>query len=274
MTQDPISVYDSVPEIQILAIMRKNSIHHIPVINQSGEVINVHTVDDHLNFTEFTNHVVIMAGGKGERLRPLTNDCPKPMLKVDGKPILEHILQNCISSGFGKFLISVNYLKEQIKDYFSSGKKWGVEISYIEEKRAMGTCGSLSLVSDLMNQDFLVINGDIFTDLDFGKLLKFHQKQNFPITLCTRNFEMDVPFAVVNSKNSMILNIIEKPVYNFNINAGVYVLSPKTLGEIPNSYFEMTDLVQQFLNEKKGIEFFHYMKTGETSVLMRHYTQF
>ena len=176
MTQDPISVYDSVPEIQILAIMRKNSIHHIPVINQSGEVINVHTVDDHLYFTEFTNHVVIMAGGKGERLRPLTNDCPKPMLKVDGKPILEHVLQNCISSGFSKFLISVNYLKEQIKDYFSSGKKWGVEISYIEEKSAMGTCGSLSLVSDLINQDFLVINGDIFTDLDFGKLLKFHQK--------------------------------------------------------------------------------------------------
>lgn len=222
-------------EIKAELFMRDHLLHQIPGLDSDGRVCRLFVQKDMLPSKVLRNPVVLMAGGQGKRLLPATKNCPKPMLKIRGKPILEIILEQCIKAGFRNFYISVNYLKEKIIDYFGNGERWGVKICYLEEKKPMGTAGSLSLLPKEPKDPILVINGDILTRVDFISLLDFHEEQEASATICMREKETELPYGVVTSKNYRVESIEEKPTLYHNVNAGIYVLEPRMLSYLSNN---------------------------------------
>ena len=255
MTTSPICLEENSSKVDALNLMRQNGIQHIPVVNDQGILVDLFVLDELLQPPLFPNPIVLMAGGRGQRLQPLTDNCPKPMLAIDNKPILEIILSRCVNAGFKNFYISVNYLKEQIFDFFGDGTKWGVRINYLEEKEPLGTCGSLNLLPSNITEDIIVMNGDIITELYIDKLIRFHQKSKNLMTVCSRSHKVRIPFAVLNTINGCLNNFTEKPLYDYQVNAGVYVLNPKCLKEIPQKFFNMTNLMDKLLinNKKLGV---------------------
>ena len=230
----------------VVKLMRVNRLQQIPVISQDGALMEVVSMEDLLQPPRLENTMVIMAGGKGERLRPLTDHCPKPMLKVGDKPILEIILQRCIDSGITEFLFSVNYLKDIVKDYFGDGREWSVKIEYLEEDKPLGTAGALSLIDKRLEAPVLVMNGDVLTRVDFADLLKLHEQTNASATVCVRHYEFEVPYGVVSHKDGQVLKFEEKPRHSCFVNAGVYVLNAEVISSMkPNSYYDMPSLLQQ-----------------------------
>lgn len=218
-------------EIFALEIMKKNSINQLPILDDFGRVIDLFLLKDLINIPlEKKNAVVIMAGGEGKRLRPLTENCPKPMLEVGGKPMLQTILESLIESGFKKFFFSVNYLKERIIDYFGDGSKWNVEIQYLIEDKPLGTAGSLTLLPKNLSDPIIVMNGDILTKFDPKKLIEFHNENASYATICVRDNETIVPFGVIESNGIELTKIIEKPTYNNLVSAGVYTFDPEVIG--------------------------------------------
>lgn len=240
-----------------LAVMRKKNLHHLPLIDGNHRLVGMEFIDDTLVKLQKDNYVVLMAGGMGTRLQPLTQLCPKPMLSVGGKPILECILDSFIEQGFIKFFFTLNYKGEMIEDYFGDGSRWGVNIEYIKEKERLGTAGALTLLHKTSDKPILVMNGDILTKIDFKHLLDFHAEQNSAATICVREYNMQVPYGVVNVSNNFLECIKEKPQQRFLVNAGVYVLNPATLKYIPtDSYFDMPDLLNRLLDDQKRIGVF------------------
>ena len=236
--------------------MRQKVIRHVPVVDENMRIVELFVLDDLLKKSSFINDIVLMAGGKGERLKPLTDSCPKPMLQVNGKPILEIILLRCIDAGFQNFHISVNYLKNQIIDFFGNGEKWGVKINYLEEVEPLGTCGCLRLLPDNISDDIIVMNGDIITDLDLDRLLRFHTKTSNFLTVCSLSHRIKIPFAVLNSEGSSLKNLVEKPLFNYQVNAGVYALKKQCIKNIPSESFNMTDLIEKILNNRYEVGVF------------------
>lgn len=215
---------------------------YIPLVDENGILLGFKENHEIYNFP---NKVIIMAGGLGTRLRPLTDDTPKPMLKLAGKPILQEIIESFSSRGFSTFLISVNYKAHIIKDYFQNGKNFGVKISYLEEKKQLGTCGSIKLAEDSLCEDFFVINGDILADIDYEQLLQTHKKENNKITICTFPYQYTIPYGVVDFKDHQI-NIFEKPTYTHQVNCGVYILNPDILTLInQDQTLDMPTLIQE-----------------------------
>ena len=224
--------------------MKKEKIFQIPVIDKNGILLDLLLLKDFLRVEEKKNNLVIMAGGKGLRLRPYTEKCPKPMLKINGKPILEIILEQCIESGFREFHFSVNYLKNQIIDYFGNGEKWDVNINYLIEKKPLGTAGSLQLLPK-QSQPFIVINGDLLTRLDLNRILNFHIDNEADATLGVRNHTEKVPYGVVKVEGTRLLSFEEKPTFNHLVNAGVYVINPNLLDIIKvNSFLDMPNFLE------------------------------
>ena len=178
MNTDFIYIDESTSYKKALEIMKKEHISQVPVINKKGIIIDLVLLHEMLEKVRVNNHVVIMAGGKGKRLRPLTQNCPKPMLEVNGKPMLEIILEKCINSGFHNFIFSVNYKKDKIINYFRNGSDWDVNIDYLNEEEPLGTAGSLSLLKKKIDEPLIVMNGDILTNFDINQALKFHIKNN------------------------------------------------------------------------------------------------
>jgi len=256
MTKKPITLNVGFSHNQALELMSNNTIQHIPIVDSVGEVVDLVVLDQLLKKTTFETPIVIMAGGKGERLGSLTKDCPKPMLEINGKPMLEVILQRCIQSGFRNFFFSVNYLKEKIINYFGTGDKWGVNISYLEEREPLGTCGSLRLLPSDIAEDIIVMNGDVLTDLEVDRLFNYHNKSNALMTICTRLHRVRIPFAVLGAVNSKLDNFVEKPIYDFQVNAGVYVLNTSLIKRVPKTYFDMTDLIEDLLDSNQEIGVF------------------
>lgn len=235
----------------VKALMKRFGIKQIPVVDENSRLIDLIVSKEILGQNLKENPVVIMAGGLGTRLRPLTNDCPKPLLKIGGKPILEIILDNFISEGFDNFYFSINYKGQMIRDYFGDGSNWGVSIKYIEENKKLGTAGSLSLLNKSINNPIIVMNGDLLTKLSFSQLLNFHKENNHKATMCVRNYEMQIPYGVVNIDGSILNSIEEKPVHKFFVNAGIYVLNPELKKFIPeNEYYDMTDLFREIVEKK------------------------
>lgn len=215
---------------------------HIPIVDQNGILLDFKENHEIYNFP---NKVVIMAGGLGTRLRPLTDDTPKPMLKLAGKPILQEIIESFKLKGFLTFLISVNYKAHIIKNYFGDGRNFDVKISYIEEKEQLGTCGSIKLAEDFLHEDFFVINGDILANIDYEKLLENHKQEKNMITICTFPYQYTIPYGVVEYKNQKT-SILEKPTYTHQINCGVYVLNPSLLSLLSNDQaLDMPNLIGQ-----------------------------
>ena len=217
----------------VLEMMRRDVLRQIPVLDGEGRVVELLLLQELLAPAHLPNAVVIMAGGKGTRLRPHTENCPKPMLPVEGKPMLEILLEQCIVSGFRQFYFSVNYLKEQIVEHFGDGKGWGVTIDYLVEDEPLGTAGSLQLLPRSLQQPFLVMNGDVLTRLNPSQLLRFHVEHKAAGTLCVREHTIKVPFGVVQTKGVELAGFEEKPSYCQLVNAGVYVIDPQLLPLLP-----------------------------------------
>lgn len=242
---------------EILARMRRRQIRHIPVVDDDGRVVGLKVLLDMLQPQQRSNQAVIMAGGLGSRLRPLTEDTPKPLLKVGGKPILENIIENFMDHGINRFCISVNYRADQIKEYFGTGSKWGAEIHYLEEDRKMGTAGALGLLDAPPTDPLVVMNGDLVTKINFSQLLDFHREQHARATMCVREYDFQVPFGVIQVDNHRLTALEEKPTHTFFINAGIYVLEPDILHLINhNEYLDMTTLFALLLEQGEKVTVF------------------
>ena len=229
-----------VDQAAVLETMRREVLRQIPVLDEQGRVVELLLLQELLAPAQLKNPVVIMAGGKGTRLLPHTEYCPKPMLLVDGKPMLEILLEQCIAIGFRQFYLSVNYLKEQIIEHFGDGKGWGVSIEYLVEDEPLGTAGSLQLLPESIQEPFLVMNGDVLTRLNPAQLLRFHVDHEAAATLCVREHTITVPFGVVQTKGVELARFDEKPSYRHLVNAGVYVINPQLLALLPSH--QVTDM--------------------------------
>ena len=212
-----------------LELMELNQIFQVPIINSQKNIVGLFLRHSIAVENERNNIMVIMAGGIGKRLLPHTENCPKPMLEVSGKPILEHIIERAKSEGFINFIISINYLGEMIENYFGTGEKMGVNIDYIREKKPLGTAGALSLLNLKTEEPFIVSNGDVITDIRYGELLDFHIKNNSTATMAVNLYEWQNPYGVVGLNGIEITGFDEKPINRTHINAGVYALSKKAL---------------------------------------------
>lgn len=227
----------------ILLMMRRQQLHQIPILDETGTLVGVEMLDDLLRPVTKDNPVVLMAGGLGSRLRPLTDDCPKPMLRVGDKPILETILASFIEYGFNRFYFSVNYRASVVKEYFGDGSAWQVDIRYLEEDQKLGTAGALSLLQPASNLPIIVMNGDLLTRINFQHLLDFHAGHNAAATMCVREFEQQIPYGIVNIEGHHLVGIEEKPTQKFFVNAGIYVLNPAALEYLPAGVsIDMPDL--------------------------------
>ena len=229
----------------LLAYMRRERIKHLPVIDFAGRAVDLITVDSLLRPRRQPNPVVVMAGGKGLRLRPLTESTPKPMLEVGGRPILETIIRRCADADFTDFHISVNYRAEVIKDYFGDGGAIGVSVRYLEEASPLGTAGPLGLLPRDIAVPILVINGDVLSKVDLAHMVTFHQRNGGTATMGVREYEFQVPYGVVDLDNHRVAGLREKPVERYFINAGIYVIDPSALAMVPPDIgFDMPDLFE------------------------------
>jgi len=240
MRKSPTTSSASTPRTLIIKLMREKRIHQMPILNESGQVVDVLTVDDLLGAQEKSNSVVIMAGGLGTRLHPLTQDTPKPMLNVGGKPILETIIQSFIDQGYVNFFISLNFKAEVISDYFGDGSKLGASITYLHETTRLGTAGGLSLLPSEVKFPIIVMNGDLLTRISVDALVDFHQRENAVATMVVREDHYQVPYGVVEVDGTQIVDVKEKPMQRHLVNAGIYVLSEQSLANIPrDTYYDM-----------------------------------
>ena len=238
----------------LLNIMRKKRIRHLPLLDEQGAVTELLTLFEIFKNKEKYNQVVIMAGGLGTRLGELTENAPKPLLKVGNKPILETLIGNFVEQGFNNFVLSVNYLGSKIIKYFGDGSDWGININYLQESQKLGTAGALSLLTNKsVTEPIIVMNGDILTKVNYTQLLDFHHDHEADATMCVREYDFQVPFGVVDLNQEKIFHIEEKPVQSLFVNAGIYVLSPKTIELVPEDrFFDMTDLFNLLLQNNKS----------------------
>lgn len=253
MNSNPITgLLDEDPHIW-QRTMDRYSLQHLPLLDANGciqELARKTLPQEPLR----KNPVVLMAGGMGTRLRPLTQQRPKPLLQVGEKPIIQTIIENFVSQGFHDFKICINYQGEQIKAFCGNGGKWNANIEYIEEQKRLGTAGALSLLSKRPETPFFVMNGDVLTKVDFVRLLGFHQKQHNLATMCVREYRYQIPYGVVQLDQHRIIDLKEKPVKYYNVNAGVYLLEPTVLDHIPkNEYFDMTQLFEKLIEENAQV---------------------
>jgi len=250
MNPNPTAVEVGTSQEEMLAKMKPRLLHQMPILDGDGRVVGLETIDQLLADSCLDTWVVLMAGGFGHRLRPLTEDTPKPMLPVGGRPLLQTILENFIGQGFRRFYISVNYKAERIKEHFGDGAAWEVEVRYLHEDRELGTVGALSLIEEPPTEPLLVMNGDLLTNVDFRNLLTFHRQQKSAATMCVREVDMEVPFGVVEIDEERIASIDEKPVHRFLVNAGIYLFDPPILSLIPKGQrFEIPELFDKILKD-------------------------
>lgn len=235
---------------ELLNLMRMRKIHNLPLVDEENRVRDLLSVSDFVFSQQRSNLVVLMAGGLGTRLRPLTENCPKPLLKVGSKAILETILDSFIESGFHRFYFAVNYKSQMIEDYFGDGSRFGVEIGYLREKERMGTAGALYLLPESVEEPLLVMNGDLLTKVDFGAMLDNHITSNAQATMAVRKVAYQVPYGVIEFDGDSISEIREKPIYEYYANAGIYVLSPQAVARIDRKgFFDMPDLFKKIMED-------------------------
>lgn len=240
---------------EIIALLRQHSLRQMPIITPAGIVIDIVYADD-LQHPDIALHpIVIMAGGLGTRLRPVTETVPKPMIPVGGRPILETIIEQFQKQGFRSITLCVNHLAHVIEAHFGDGSGFGVEITYVRETTRMGTAGALSLLPFQPTHPLIVMNGDILTSANFGQLLSFHYENMALATMGLNRFQYQLPYGVVDIEHQHIRSFTEKPVYDFFVNAGIYVISPEILQLIPpQKYFDMPSLFQN-VDYRKRVAF-------------------
>ena len=239
----------------IAYLMKNKSLQHVPVVDSDNLLIGLYSLNNYGKIISLNNSVVIMAGGFGNRLKPYTNTCPKAMLKIGGKPILEHIIENLKSQGFKKIFISVNYLSENIINYFKSGKNFNVSIQYIKEESPLGTIGSLRLLENNSKKPVIVINGDTFTTIDLREMLNFHIKNKSHATMAVKTIVSSNPYGVVKTKGLFLDNFKEKPVNKIYINTGVYIVSNSAIKTIKKK-IDAPEFLMNLKKKKKKVIIF------------------
>lgn len=268
MTKNPTVVMAWEERKDILLKMTSKEIHQIPVVDDKGTVIGLETLDKMLKPDSKDNIVVLMAGGLGSRLLPLTENCPKPLLKIGPKPILQIIVEKFKEYGFRKFFFSVNYRAEMIKEYFGDGTRLEIDAQYIHETKRLGTAGALGLIPDRVEKPIIVMNGDLLTKVNFDQLLAYHNKNQAVATMCVRDYEFLIPYGVIRIEENNLIGIDEKPTHHCLINAGVYVLNQEALDLIPkDAFYNMTQLFEKLLELGKKTAVFpireYWMDIGQ-----------
>ena len=254
MHLSPTTITEGAPDAETRRLIRERKLHHVPVLDEAGRLVDLATVEDLFGVTPNDTRVVLMAGGLGTRLRPLTETVPKPMLPVGGKPILEQIIGLFADQGFWHISISVNYRADMVREHFGTGEGLGVKIDYIEEEQRMGTAGALSLLPEKPDAPFIVMNGDVLVALEFPDLLAYHRDKAATGTLVVREYEQQVPYGVVRSQDGLMTGIEEKPVERYYVNAGIYVLSPEALDRLtPGEPLDMPDLLSALTADGKNV---------------------
>ncbi|MAG56287.1 MAG: hypothetical protein CMJ83_08360 [Planctomycetes bacterium] len=240
----------------LLRIMMEYDVRHVPLIDVDGQVVDVAFMGDLVKERSLPLQAVVMAGGFGRRLRPLTDDLPKPMLPIGGRPLLETTVDRLRRAGIRQCTLTTHYMGHTIRDHFGDGSEFGVEIGYVEETHPLGTAGALRLVEQ-GDDPLLVLNGDVLTGVDFGALFAFHREQDADLTLGVRPYEVAVPFGVVETDGARVVAIEEKPVLRRFINAGIYVVEPRARDLVPErGTFDMPDLVRRAIDADRIVASF------------------
>ncbi len=272
MCSDFTAISPGMNEQDALAVMHRKRLQQVPVVDTAGRVQKVYLLEELLTPPPLRHGVLVMAGGRGRRLLPLTSDKPKPMLHVSGRPMLEVILQRCIRAGFHQFFFSVGYLKESIKDYFGDGNQWGVSIVYLEELEPLGTAGALGLLPSSCVYPVVVVNGDVLTHVNFRRLLQFHGEHAAAATVCVKAQETELPFGVVSTDGVFLRSIREKPTLVHNVSAGIYVLGREVVSLVRKSErLDMPQLLQRVLERNSPITAFpiheYWVDAGDPEAL-------
>ncbi|MBV6493610.1 MAG: Glucose-1-phosphate adenylyltransferase [Turneriella sp.] len=247
MNSRPLSVKASASREERLSLMQKEDLTAIPIVDDENRVLGLETLHQAMQPEPRANPVFIMAGGFGTRLAPLTDHCPKPMLRIGDKPMLEHLILQFKKSGFSRFFISTHYMPHVIQEYFGDGHHWGAQISYVHEDTPLGTGGALGLLpKDCGDLPLLMMNGDVLTKLNYTQLLKHHERNKFDATICVREDEHRVPFGVIETEDQLVANMIEKPTYRYKINTGIYVLDSEIVASVaPRQRIDLPTLLEQ-----------------------------
>ncbi|MFC1735598.1 nucleotidyltransferase family protein [Candidatus Hydrogenedentota bacterium] len=249
----PVTVLKGTPPGKVLSIMQEQTLRQMPVLDNKGRLVDLVTLDELIPDRILPLQAVVMAGGEGNRLRPLTEDVPKPMLPVGDKPLMEIIIEQLRQAGISNVNVTTHYLPEQIKEHFGNGEDFGVELNYVSEDRPLGTAGALALM-EKSEEPLLVVNGDILTNVDYQTMLAFHRKNKADLTVAVRQYDLQVPYGIVECDGPRIARVQEKPSLNFLVNAGIYLLEPHALQYIPEDRkFDMTDLIERLIAEDRMV---------------------
>ena len=254
MNPDPVTLAASLTREEIAHFFRKNPRASIPLVDEKRRVKGLAQLSQYVVAAgDRPNRVVLLVGGEGRRLMPLTADTPKPLLKIGDKPILETIVEQFAVAGLRTFSFAVNHRADMIRRHFGYGSKFGVTIDYVEERERLGTAGPLSLLPNNLAHPVLVMNGDLLTKVDFGALLRFHEEENCAATVCVRKYDFQVPFGVVSMTGHRLKEIVEKPTHRFFVNAGIYVIEPKVLAQLKRAqHCDMPDFLERIRRAKPG----------------------
>lgn len=252
MWTKPLTAPLGTSEKELKELMNKHLVSNIPILDSIGRPYKIINLRDIVSEEGVHQYAVIMAGGKGKRLRPITENIPKPMIKVGNKPILENIINYLKESNIVDIYISVNYKIDIIEDYFKDGSDYGVKITYLKEEKEMGTAGALTLLPEIPSSPLLVINGDVITKTNFLRFIEFHKLHRCVMTIASTQYTLNIPYGVLNISSLYLLGIEEKPEQKFLCNAGIYMLNPEALSLIPGDReFDMTDLIKELV--RKGL---------------------
>ena len=265
----PIGTSDST----LLHLMNESGVRQIPLIDENDRVVDVMLLSDLVKELELPIRAIVMAGGLGTRLRPLTDTLPKPMLPIGSRPLLELIVEGLKESGIRRLNVATHYKGEIISEHFKDGQDFGVEITYVKEDQPLGTVGALSLLED-SEDPLLVINGDILTRVDFREMLNFHREHKADLTIAVRQYEFNVPYGVVESDGVFVKGISEKPTVRQFINAGIYLLNPSVRRLVPNQQqYDMPDLIHRILSEGRQVVCFPVREYWLDIGIEDHYLQ-
>lgn len=248
MVSSPLYGSEQARHTELLTIMQNHSVRQLPIIDNKGILKNIVLLREVVSGPVLPNLAVIMAGGKGSRLYPLTRKIPKPLLSIGEAPLLTHILHRLHRSGFRKVAITTHYLASSIEKEIGDGSRFGLDVSLICEPTPLGTAGGLSLLSPVPKEPILLMNGDILTDLDLSGLIEFHANSKAALTIALRRHDYTIPYGMVDMDGERVKKVREKPVLSFLVNAGIYIINPEVLDRIPqNTPYKATDLVDSLL---------------------------
>ena len=249
----PITAPTDTPVAEVLRLLEESGVKQMPLVNDQNKVVDLVTVEMLVPDHHGSLSAVIMAGGKGTRLRPLTESTPKPMLPLGDRPLLEHIVDQLKDARISDVNITTHYLGNEIRSHFGDGSKFGMNIDYVVEEEPLGTAGGLNLMKERPTDSVLVLNGDILTQVDFRAMYNFHHEHKADLTVAVSKYDLEVPYGVLECDGANIRSLTEKPVYNFFVNAGIYLLEPVVWEYLPRRHVNMTEIVDVLIKEGRSV---------------------